>query len=831
MIENKKADLELKLTDLKGIEGFPIGNNEDILALSEPPFYTACPNPYLKDFIKKFSKPYVEGEDNYYKEPFIGDISFGRNDPLLNAHFYHTKVPPKAIEICIEHYTEPGEIVLDGFAGTGTTGIAASRTNRKAIISDISPIASFISANQNISIDILKAHEAVKKIASTLKKQLGELYSVKVGSQTRIINYTIWSDAFECPYCKEPYFYFDKFVDFENDGIRENVQCSSCGGALDKTAENKLFEENYDTILGKIVQRPVQKPVLIAYMIGGRKYHKVPDKDDMELIEHIEKSPLSHWVPSNAIMFKGEEFGDLWRAGYHKGYTHTHHFYSKRNLTALSIIKNEIDQLKSDTQLYRVLTFIFTSLYSRSHRMNRYIPQHGRHVGPLSGTLYMSNLQVEINVSSIFDEKSKSILRALSEIKTSDIYISNQSVTSLSSTIPENSIDYIYTDPPFGDNLPYSELNFLMEDWIKLHTNTFSEAIINSKQHKDIDEYNRLMLLGFKEYFKVLKPNRWITVVFHNSKSKVWSSIQDSITKAGFIISSVSVLDKKKGTTKQLSYSGAVKNDLIISAFKPKDRFVQEFQKARGVELEQSFVNLFLANLPLRPVIERTKQMLYSKMVAYYIQHGYEIRYDARSFYNLLTQNFVHEDGFWFSSGQINSYLEYKKKMKLEGIDEVKAGGMFLFVSDEKSAIVWLFNFLVEPKSFSEVSVAFNQLANLQGDEVPELRELLEQNFVVETGKFRRPKHDSENNQLLEKREKNLLREFESMLIKVQTEKKKIKEVRKEALLYGFEICYKAKRFKDILTIAEKLDKLLLENSGELNDFVEASQIQLEGIS
>jgi len=223
--------------------------------------------------------------------------------------------------------------------------------------------------------------------------------------------------------------------------------------------------------------------------------------------------------------------------------------------------------------------------------------------------------------------------------------------------------------------------------------------------------------------------------------------------------------------------------------------------------------------------------MLYSKMVAYYIQHGYEIRYDARSFYNLLTQNFVHEDGFWFSSGQINSYLEYKKKMKLEGIDEVKAGGMFLFVSDEKSAIVWLFNFLLEPKSFSEVSVAFNQLANIQGDEVPELRELLEQNFVIDTGKFRRPKYDSENNQLLEKREKILLREFESLLIKVQTEKKKIKEVRKEALLYGFEVCYKAKRFKDILTVAEKLDKLLLENSGELNDFVEASQIQLEGIS
>jgi hypothetical protein len=218
-------------------------------------------------------------------------------------------------------------------------------------------------------------------------------------------------------------------------------------------------------------------------------------------------------------------------------------------------------------------------------------------------------------------------------------------------------------------------------------------------------------------------------------------------------------------------------------------------------------------------------------MVAYYIQRGYEIRYDAKSFYSLLNQNFAQEDGFWFTANQINSYLEYKKRMKLDGIDEVKAGGMFLFVTDEKSAIVWLFNFLSEPKSFSDVSVAFNQLANIQGDAVPELREMLEQNFVFEDGKYRRPKSEPEHNQIAEKREKALMREFESLLIQAKTDKKKIKEVRKEALVYGFEVCYKDKRFKDIMAIAQKLDKSILENSGELSDFVEAAEIQLEGIS
>jgi hypothetical protein len=410
-----------------------------------------------------------------------------------------------------------------------------------------------------------------------VQKQIEPLYKTSVGEKKEIINYTIWSDAFSCPFCQAQYYYFDEFVDFENNTVKEVAHCSSCNGELRKENETKVFVDFYDPILRTTRSKPLQKPVKISYKKGNRKFHLNPKESDLDLISEIDQMHVPFWVPSSPIMFKGEDFGDLWRAGYHKGYSHTHDFYTKRNLIALSIIHGEIQKFQDKPALHRILTFIFSSLYSRSHRMNRYIPKHGRHVGPLSGTLYMSSLQVEINVYNLFKEKAKSILGALSQVNKNNVIISTQSITSLSKNIPPNSIDYIYTDPPFGDNLPYSELNFLMEDWLKLHTNTSSEAIINSHQHKELDSYNHLMLLGFIEYFKVLKPNRWITVVFHNSKSKVWTSIQDAITKAGFLISSVSILDKKKGTTKQLSYGGAVKNDLVISAFKPKKEFTEGF--------------------------------------------------------------------------------------------------------------------------------------------------------------------------------------------------------------------------------------------------------------
>ena len=174
--------------------------------------------------------------------------------------------------------------------------------------------------------------------------------------------------------------------------------------------------------------------------------------------------------------------------------------------------------------------------------------------------------------------------------------------------------------------------------------------------------------------------------------------------------------------------------------------------------------------------------------------------------------------------------MEYKKKMKLEGMEDIKSGSQLLFVNDEKSALVWLYNFLSEPRTFSDISTAFNQLANIEGDNVPELKDLLEQNFISENGKYRRPQSENEHNSITEKRQKNLRREFETLLVQAQTQKGKIKLVRKEALAYGFELCYKDKRFKDILTIAKKLDKRILENSGELNDFVEAAEIMVEGI-
>ena len=200
----KELREKLKDPEFRKIEGFPIGSDDDILALSDPPYYTACPNPFIEDFIRCYGKPYDSKTDKYRREPFAADVSEGKNAPIYNAHSYHTKVPHKAIMRYILHYTEPGDIVFDGFSGTGMTGVAAqlcgdkievsslgyqidsdgriietslgqntriisSLGARRAVLNDLSPAATFIAANYAVPVDAKAFAREMKRTALTTR--------------------------------------------------------------------------------------------------------------------------------------------------------------------------------------------------------------------------------------------------------------------------------------------------------------------------------------------------------------------------------------------------------------------------------------------------------------------------------------------------------------------------------------------------------------------------------------------------------------------------------------------------------------------------------------
>ena len=914
--------------EFRKIEGFPIGTDEDILNLSDPPYYTACPNPWIADFIAEWEADKKRTEDkglrtesntsslsphssklspdstqssslspqhsSYHREPFAADVSEGKNDPIYNAHSYHTKVPHKAVMRYILHYTEPGDIVFDGFCGTGMTGVAAQMCGdreavislgyqvkpdgtilreetdedgkkvwrpfsklgaRRAVLNDLSPAATFIAYNYNTPVDVAAFEKEAKRILKEVEAECGWMYETlhTDGKTKGKINYTVWSDVFVCPDCAGEVIFWDAAVDKAGGKVHDEFPCPCCRALLTKRRMERAWTVKYDSALGETVRQAKQAPVLINYSVGRKRHEKTPDREDQALIEKIDGMEIPYWFPTDRMM-EGKET----RRNDPIGITHVHHFYTKRNLWVLA---STIEKTRFDRTLFAITAIIRTLT-----KMFRWAPK-GKHTAGTSGTLYVPSITHEYLVFGAIERRLaiyKDWLRFAGKYENPNICMCTDSSNT---TIERDSVDYIFLDPPFGSNLNYSELNFLWESWLRVLTNNAPEAIENSVQNKGPAEYRQLMAACFREAYRVLKPGRWMTVEFSNTKASVWNSIQTALSDAGFIVANVSALDKKQGSFKAVTTPTAVKQDLVISAYKPnggfEERFLKEAQTEEGV---WDFVRTHLQYLPVTKrqgalfqfIPERDPRILFDQMVAYYVRKGRLVPVSSQEFQIGLSQRFIERDGMYFLPDQA---AEYDRRKMTSG--ELKQ--MSMFVSDEASAIQWLRQLIKEkPQTFSDINPQFmQQLGGWSKNEAQlDLRELLNQNFLCYDGKGPIPAQivswmmksstlrelisresramsDESNNSGLETqnpelrrkaadrwyvpdpnkagdleklREKALLKEFEEY----KETKKKLKVFRLEAVRAGFKKAWQERDYAVIIAVADKIPGNVLEEDPRL---------------
>jgi DNA modification methylase len=831
---------------VRHIEGFPIARDEDIIALSNPPYYTACPNPFIEDFIKKHGKPYDEATDDYHREPFAADVSEGKNDPIYNAHSYHTKVPYKAIMRYILHYTEPGDIVFDGFCGTGMTGVAAQMCEnpdpdfkakiqaempyvewgaRKAVLNDLSPAATFIAYNYNTPVDVAEFQREATRILEECEKELGWMYETRHvidgKLQTGIdgnsiigrINYTVWSDVFICPTCSNEIVFWDAAVDKEKGKVNNTFYCSHCRSELAKRSCVRAQETHFDTRLNEFVTMAKQVPVLINYSVGKKRFEKKPDEFDLALIEKINNIEIPYWYPTDELP-NGYNTEQPKRS---HGITHVHQFYTRRNLYVIASIYHNLYHIERIVK--RELIFTFEQVLMGMSKIARYVPTHYSQVNQyLSGTLYIGSQVVEVTPRYIIENKIKQLVKVFAKIRGEK---ANFRVTTASATqifLPENLTDYIFTDPPFGGNLNYSELNFIWEAWLKVFTNQKPEAITSAVQGKGLLEYQSLMTQCFSECYRILKPGRWMTVEFHNSRNSVWNAIRESLMRAGFIIADVRTLDKNQGSFNQVKgASQAIKQDLVISAYKPKESFKREFLSHAGSEeTAWSFVRQHLEKLPvvvikngkIELIAERQAFLLYDRMVAYHIMNGIAVPLDATDFYKGLDERFLKRDGMYFLADQVNEYDTARI------VNDVEPIQFELFVTNEKSAIAWLYQQLETPQTYAELQPKFMQeIKAWDKFEVrPELAVLLEENFLQdEEGRWYIP-DITKAADVAKLREKKLLKEFEGYL----ATKGKLKLFRTEAIRVGFAKLWADKNYKLIVETAERLPEKVIQEDDKL---------------
>ena len=508
--------------------------------------------------------------------------------------------------------------------------------------------------------------------------------------------------------------------------------------------------------------------------------------------------------------------GDEARRNDRDGRTHVHHFYTLRSVIYLTRV---YELCKGDPHLVAW----FTSTLLSTSVMNKF---RFSGTGINSGTLYIPSINWEFTPYNTLKRKINAFVQANYNGRGNGV-ISTMSATELSA-IPDNSIDYMFIDPPFGANLMYSELNFIWEDWLKVYTENEDEAIVNNTQNKGLFEYQQLMNMSLREFFRILKPGKWLTMEFSNTSASVWNSIQNALQGVGFIVANVAALDKQQGSFKAVTTPTAVKQDLIITCFKPSEGFSLRFEGDEGTQGIWDFIDEYLEHLPVHlqkdnattAVVERSPKILFDRLITYYVQKGLPVPIDAVDFQAGLRERYFERDGMFFLSSQVSDYEE-KKKRAPEFVP------MGLIVSNEADGIEWLRNQLRgRAMTYQEIHPDWMQAINglRKGDILPELSELLEENFIQEEdGSWRLPniQDDIDKDKL---RTKALMREFKIYVEAASKPKAKIKEVRVEAVRCGFKQCYIEKDFATIVKVGDKIPQNLLTEDEILLQFYEIAK-------
>jgi 16S rRNA G966 N2-methylase RsmD len=401
-------------------------------------------------------------------------------------HKYWSRKTWNVVGDHIKTYAEPNQIVFDPFAGSGVVAIEAARNKRRAIVCDLNPAASLITELTLRPVNTLKLLEAFERVQTRVKKQVEELYI---------------------------------------------VHCLKCGKPL----------------VADCCVREGDELVEVRYKGCPHCEHRCetgckPKKKDLEALAGLEAKSIKEWYPKNKLYYEdGTPFMKKER------YESLDQLFTKRNLRAAAMIYEAIEEEKSP-QLKKFLLGAFSSMIHLCTRMCPALsPGEGNHQTAFSSTwtqhsYWSASRYLESNVWEKFESSvtgHQGIIKAknesnelLGDVKVTndwqkvldgeaDIAVVNDDCVELMKKMPEDCVDYMFTDPPYDASIQYGELSYLWNAWLKAdyhYTENIvtHEVIRNERQKKPFDVYNALLNSSFQGFYKVLKPECCLTLTFHN---------------------------------------------------------------------------------------------------------------------------------------------------------------------------------------------------------------------------------------------------------------------------------------------------------------------------
>ena len=571
-----------------------------------------------------------------------------RSGALYSAFPYPTKISPIAAALFVGAHTNPGDTVFDGFAGSGTTGLgallceappdelraAARRIGlnvewgaRNAVLYELGALGAFVGQTLIHPPEPNSFRRAAEQVLRDAEADYGWVYgALDTEGRDGTIRHIIWSDLLRCPACGREVSLWDACVSFDPAQIAPEFICPVCHSEVPRVIVERVTGSVPDSLVDKRRVLRVRRPVYVYGSTGNKRWSRSVTAHDLALLSRVEHEPLPESVPKVEI-----PWGDLYRRGYHQGLSHLHHFYTPRNLFVFARLWDRCASYGG--AVADALRFWLLS-YNSSHAtlMTRVVAKSGHKdlvvTSAQSGVLYVSGLPVEKNLLAGLRRKLTTITGAFTVIHGRKGHVSVHQRSSCSVDLPDHSVDYAFTDPPFGGNIPYAEVTFLNEAWLGRYTERNEEIIVSKAQEKTVTEYQDLLTSALSEVYRILTPRGKATLVFHSASAEIWNALQTAYSDAGFGVEYAGVLNKTQRSFKQITSDGSVRGDPVLLLNKQRSTGAIPMSTVWWVA-EQ----LRAAAARTGDPGEQTAQRLYSRLVNYYLTRHQQVPLDAEAFY------------------------------------------------------------------------------------------------------------------------------------------------------------------------------------------------------
>lgn len=454
------------------------------------------------------------------KKPFNEAVIAKTHPALFSMHKYWARKPHNVIAKYIEYYTNPGDVVLDPFMGSGVTVIEAARLERKGIGNDLNPIACFIAEMTAKAVDTGKLKKAFESVTTAVKEEINSYYKVRCTN----------------PHCRK------------------------------------------EAIIANVVWKPGKRLGEKMFLLKvecpycATKEQRNPTKDDIERFKKIEKMKIPNFYPKDVPLHKTAK----------RSVEYVHELFTKRALICLSILLKNIQEQKGRT-CRDLLLFCFSSNLAQAAKLNSIDMRKGREYSSRGWTIHNYWIPqkgfLEMNVWNGFEARFSRVMRAklgndwLNSRKDELTFI-NEDACNLK-RIKNESVEYIFTDPPYGNALPYFGLSLMWAAWLGLDKKLdYEREIVISEKgdyEKELEKYKKLLNRAFREMYRVLKKGGTATVTFHNREIRVWNALVSAAFESGFVYENDNyVLPAVKSSKSQLAKSGSMTGDIYINFRKPK---------------------------------------------------------------------------------------------------------------------------------------------------------------------------------------------------------------------------------------------------------------------